>query len=406
MANLKNVIYISNEDYETLVSTGTVTIDGDTLTYDENNVYITPDKLASSTEDGLMSSEDKSKLDGLDKVIDLGTLTYDSTLGAYKVIGTLTAEQLAFVNSVNHVVFTATVGNGLLFFTHQANNYDDNSEKDYFYNFLTIETVSGNTFIEGAYGGVEVNPGTGAFTCVVKPVQKEIITSHQSIKSLDTTATTAQSTSSSEAITGSGTITLHKVAKTGTYSDLIGTPTIPTVNNGILTIQKNGTNVQTFTANQSSNVTANIEVPTKTSDLTNDSGFVTSSGVTSVGLSLPNIFTVSSSPVTSTGTLTATFANISAGNLVFAGPSDETAGQPSFRVLVSNDIPSLSASKITSGTFADARIASASTWNAKSTVSASSSEVSGATEAKSITIDGTSYNLAGGSATEIIDLRS
>lgn len=38
-------------------------------------------------------------------------------------------------------------------------------------------------------------------------------------------------------------------------------PTIPTVNNGTLTIQKNGANVQTFTANQSSNVTANITVP-------------------------------------------------------------------------------------------------------------------------------------------------
>lgn len=52
-------------------------------------------------------------------------------------------------------------------------------------------------------------------------------------------------------------------------------PTIPTVNNGTLTIQKNGTNVQTFTANQSGNATANITVPTKTSDLTNDSGFKT-----------------------------------------------------------------------------------------------------------------------------------
>lgn len=65
MANLKDVIYISNEDYETLVSTGTVTIDGDTLTYDENNVYVTPDKLASQTEDGLMSSSDKTKLDDI-----------------------------------------------------------------------------------------------------------------------------------------------------------------------------------------------------------------------------------------------------------------------------------------------------------------------------------------------------
>lgn len=35
-------------------------------------------------------------------------------------------------------------------------------------------------------------------------------------------------------------------------------PTIPTVNNATLTIQKNGTTVKTFTANASSNVTANI----------------------------------------------------------------------------------------------------------------------------------------------------
>ena len=52
-------------------------------------------------------------------------------------------------------------------------------------------------------------------------------------------------------------------------------PTIPTVNNGTLTIQKNGNNIQTFSANQSTNATANITVPTKTSDLTNDSGFLT-----------------------------------------------------------------------------------------------------------------------------------
>ena len=49
-----------------------------------------------------------------------------------------------------------------------------------------------------------------------------------------------------------------------------------TVNNATLTIQKNGTNVATFTSNASSNVTANITVPTKTSELTNNSGFLTS----------------------------------------------------------------------------------------------------------------------------------
>ena len=54
------------------------------------------------------------------------------------------------------------------------------------------------------------------------------------------------------------------------------------IKNGKLTIQKNGTNVQTFTANQASNATANITVPTKTSDLTNDSGYITNAGVTGV----------------------------------------------------------------------------------------------------------------------------
>ena len=49
---------------------------------------------------------------------------------------------------------------------------------------------------------------------------------------------------------------------------------LPTVNNATLTIQKNGTTVDTFTANASSNKTVNITVPTKTSDLTNDSGFL------------------------------------------------------------------------------------------------------------------------------------
>ena len=54
---------------------------------------------------------------------------------------------------------------------------------------------------------------------------------------------------------------------------------IPTVNDGTLTIQQNGTAVETFTANSSTNKTANIIVPTKTSDLNNDSGFITSAAL-------------------------------------------------------------------------------------------------------------------------------
>ena len=68
---------------------------------------------------------------------------------------------------------------------------------------------------------------------------------------------------------------LSTVATSGSYNDLSNKPTIPTVNNATLTIQKNGTTVKTFTANASSNVTCNITVPTKVSQLTNDSGYIT-----------------------------------------------------------------------------------------------------------------------------------
>lgn len=63
------------------------------------------------------------------------------------------------------------------------------------------------------------------------------------VGTLNTTATTAQSTSASEAF--SSNITLHKIAKTGTFSDLIGKPT-------------------------------------KLSDFTNDSGFITSQDLVTV----------------------------------------------------------------------------------------------------------------------------
>ncbi|WP_405314815.1 hypothetical protein, partial [Methanobrevibacter sp.] len=65
------------------------------------------------------------------------------------------------------------------------------------------------------------------------------------------------------------------VATSGSYNDLSNKPTIPTVNNGTLTIQQNGTTVDTFTANSSTDKTVNISVPAKTSDLSNDSGFLT-----------------------------------------------------------------------------------------------------------------------------------
>ena len=49
----------------------------------------------------------------------------------------------------------------------------------------------------------------------------------------------------------------------------------PNVNEGVLLIQRNGVNVESFSANDNTNKIANIIVPTKTSDLNNDSGFIT-----------------------------------------------------------------------------------------------------------------------------------
>lgn len=54
---------------------------------------------------------------------------------------------------------------------------------------------------------------------------------------------------------------------------------IPTVHNGTLTIQKNGSNVQTFSANQSGNVTANIVTGEYIKTASVSSGSVTFTGV-------------------------------------------------------------------------------------------------------------------------------
>lgn len=82
---------------------------------------------------------------------------------------------------------------------------------------------------------------------------------------------------------------------------------------------------------------------------------LTSGSVTSVGLSMPTGFSVSSSPVTSSGTLAVTFGGSVTANTVLASPNG-SAGAPSWRSLVTADIPSLDTSKITSGTFTTARI--------------------------------------------------
>lgn len=76
-----------------------------------------------------------------------------------------------------------------------------------------------------------------------------------------------------------GAVTIAVPTKTSELTNDSGFVTNSAIGKGTLTIQKNGANVATFGANQSENATANISVPTKTSDLTNDSGFLTKNNI-------------------------------------------------------------------------------------------------------------------------------
>jgi hypothetical protein len=119
----------------------------------------------------------------------------------------------------------------------------------------------------------------------------------------------------------SGSIT---IANTGVTSNVAGTGISVSGATGAVTITNTG--VTSIVAG------TGISVSGATGAVT-----INSTGVTSVGLSLPSIFTVTGSPITSSGTLTATLASQTA-NTVFAAPNG-SAGAPSFRAIVAADLP-------------------------------------------------------------------
>ena len=94
-----------------------------------------------------------------------------------------------------------------------------------------------------------------------------VLTAHQNIKILNTNNTTSQTASASEALSGSGTINLHKVAKTGSYNDLLNKPTIPT-DTGATSVEVTGTG-NAVTA-------ASYNATNRKLTLTKDSTFLTS----------------------------------------------------------------------------------------------------------------------------------
>ena len=119
------------------------------------------------------------------------------------------------------------------------------------------------------------------------------------------------------------------------------------INAGLLATTYGGTGLSSIgTANQILGVNAGatgLEYKTLSAgtgiSLTNATGSLTiaNTGVTSCALSLPSIFTVTGSPVTTTGVLTATLASQSA-NTFFAAPNG-SSGTPTFRAMLAADVP-------------------------------------------------------------------
>ena len=139
---------------------------------------------------------------------------------------------------------------------------------------------------------------------------------------------------------GGSASTVEAIAGAGAFMTLSGEQTV----SGAKTFT--GALVLGASATASTQASSDNSTSLATTAFVKAQGYLTSStGVTSVGLSLPNLFTVSGSPVTTTGTLTAQLATQDA-NKVFAGPGSGSAAAPTFRALVAEDIPSLNASKI------------------------------------------------------------
>ena len=116
--------------------------------------------------------------------------------------------------------------------------------------------------------------------------------------------------------------------------------------------------------------------------------------VTSVALSLPGIFTVTGSPITGAGTLTATLATQAAG-LVWAGPASGPAAAPTFRQLGYSELsglPSLGGAAYLSvgttpgtvGAGDDSRFFDSREWSA-STISQAEAEAGTATTRRAFT---------------------
>lgn len=105
---------------------------------------------------------------------------------------------------------------------------------------------------------------------------------------------------------------------------------------GSIFLHNGGFTIEVFAENLTANRLLRLPPAGGTIATTADIGAAGGGTVTSVGLTLPNIFTVTNSPVTTAGDLTATLTSQTANTFLGVG---DTNGAPTFKALTTADLP-------------------------------------------------------------------
>lgn len=329
MANLKKVVYLSISDYQDLVTNGSTTISGETITYDENNLYITPEdsytsKPAASggTDVSLVTTGEKytwnSKESTSNKVTSISSTSTDTQYPSAKAVYTF--------HTNNKDVFIVTYG---------TTDYGDIVTA---YNAGKICICVYN---DNCYQAISAGSGGVVFTCPLSSGNTGLIL-------LDATGSTDEWSNSTVALEK----TSNKVTSIESYATSNEKyPTTKAVKDAIDAAITELPDPMVFKGTIGTNGTitwANLPAPSATPGTSNKghtykvitaytntgasdyrptskvgdtiistgtewslipSGDEPSGTVTSVGMTVPTGLSVSGSPITSSGTLAVTYSN-------------------------------------------------------------------------------------------------